>query len=76
MHNRVILLLCGRIQAGSIELIVDSRQRALDGITDMTCTMYVHHVGRFFAASQAKLQQIAEHFNLRYVVNLARCPAR
>ena len=33
-------------------------------------------LGRFFAASQAKLQEIAEHFNLRYVVNLARCPAR
>jgi hypothetical protein len=33
-------------------------------------------IGRFFAASQAKLQAIAEHFNLRYVVNLARCPAR
>ena len=33
-------------------------------------------LGRFFAASRAKLQEIAEHFNLRYVVNLARCPAR
>jgi hypothetical protein len=33
-------------------------------------------IGRFFAASQAKLQEIADHFNLRYVVSLARRPAR
>jgi REP element-mobilizing transposase RayT len=32
--------------------------------------------GRFFAASQAKLQQVAEHFEVRSVVNLARCPVR
>jgi REP element-mobilizing transposase RayT len=33
-------------------------------------------LGRFFAASQAKLAEVAEKLNLRYVVNLARCPAR
>jgi hypothetical protein len=33
-------------------------------------------LGRFFAASQAKLQEIADGLDLRYVVNLARCPAR
>ena len=33
-------------------------------------------LGRFFAASQAKLREVAEHLNVRYVVNLARCPAR
>lgn len=33
-------------------------------------------LGRFFATSQAKLQEIAGHFNVRYVVNLARCPGR
>ena len=33
-------------------------------------------LGRFFAASQAKLREVAEYLNLRYVVNLARCPAR
>jgi hypothetical protein len=32
--------------------------------------------GRFFAASQAKLKRVAEHFNVRSVVNLAGCPAR
>jgi hypothetical protein len=35
-----------------------------------------HLLGRFFAASQAKLQEIAERLDVRYVVNLARCPAR
>jgi hypothetical protein len=29
-----------------------------------------------FAASQAKLEEIAERLNVRYVVNLSRCPAR
>ena len=33
-------------------------------------------LGRFFAASHAKLQEIAELLNLRQVINLARCPAR
>jgi hypothetical protein len=33
-------------------------------------------LGRFFAAGQAKLQETAEHFKVRYVVNFARCPAR
>jgi hypothetical protein len=33
-------------------------------------------LGRVFAASQAKLEEIAERLNVRYVVNLARCPAR
>jgi hypothetical protein len=32
--------------------------------------------GRVFAASQAKLEEIAERLGVRYVVNLARCPAR
>jgi hypothetical protein len=32
--------------------------------------------GRFFATSQATLQQIAEALHRKYVVNLARCPAR
>jgi hypothetical protein len=32
-------------------------------------------LGRFFAASQAKLREVAEHFNVRYGVNRARCPA-
>jgi hypothetical protein len=33
-------------------------------------------LGRFFAASQTKLQEIAERLDVGYVVNLARCPAR
>jgi REP element-mobilizing transposase RayT len=33
-------------------------------------------LGRFFAASQAKLDEIAERLDMGYVVNLARCPAR
>jgi hypothetical protein len=33
-------------------------------------------LGRFFAASQAKLQEIAQRLNARFVVNIARCPAR
>ena len=33
-------------------------------------------LGRVFAASQTKLQEIAERLHVRYVVNLARCPAR
>jgi hypothetical protein len=33
-------------------------------------------LGRFFAASQAKLDEIAERLNVRFVVNLARCSAR
>jgi hypothetical protein len=33
-------------------------------------------LGRVFAASQAKLEEIAERLNVRYVVNLSRCPAR
>jgi hypothetical protein len=33
-------------------------------------------LGRFFATSQAKLREVAEKLNLRYVVNLARCPAQ
>jgi hypothetical protein len=33
-------------------------------------------LGRFFAARQAKLQETAEHFNMRYLVNFARCPVR
>ena len=33
-------------------------------------------LGRDFAASQAKLQEIADRLDVRYVVNLARCPAR
>jgi hypothetical protein len=32
--------------------------------------------GRFFGASQAKLQETAELVSVRYVVNLARRPAR
>jgi hypothetical protein len=32
--------------------------------------------GRVFAASQAKLGEIAERLDVGYVVNLARCPAR
>jgi hypothetical protein len=31
---------------------------------------------RLFAASQASLQEVAERLGVRYVVNLARCPAR
>ena len=33
-------------------------------------------LGRVFAASQAKLEEIAERLSVRYVVNLARCPTR
>jgi hypothetical protein len=33
-------------------------------------------LGRFFASSQAKLQETTEYFNVRYVVNFARGPAR
>jgi hypothetical protein len=33
-------------------------------------------LGRIFAASQAILQEIAERLNVRYVVNLIRCPVR
>jgi hypothetical protein len=33
-------------------------------------------LGRVFAASQAKLEEIAERLGVRYVINLARCPAR
>jgi hypothetical protein len=33
-------------------------------------------LGRFFAASQTKLQEIAGRLDVGYVVNLARCPAR
>jgi hypothetical protein len=33
-------------------------------------------LGRVFAASLVKLEEIAERLGVRYVVNLARCPAR
>ena len=32
--------------------------------------------GRFFAASQEKLQEVAERLNLAQVRNLAGCPTR
>ena len=33
-------------------------------------------LGRFFASTRAKLREISESLSLRYVVNLAGCPAR
>jgi hypothetical protein len=33
-------------------------------------------LGRVFASSQAKLEEIAERLSVQYVVNLARCPCR
>ena len=33
-------------------------------------------VGRFFAASRAKLREIADRIGVRYLVNLTGCPIR
>ena len=33
-------------------------------------------VGRFFAASRAKLREIADRIGVRHVVNLTGCPIR
>jgi hypothetical protein len=33
-------------------------------------------VGRFFAASRAKLREIADRIGVRHLVNLAGCPIR
>ncbi len=59
--------------AGIFERLGFSAQRWQHGMEKLRCDRLV---GRFFAASRAKLREIAERLGVRRLVNLVGCPLR